>query len=300
MKTEKLLLILQYIKLFLSIMIAIIMFMLTAENHELREKLENKNCPCQKIQLMNELKAFSSHLPYNINNCDNVKHYNYSTQKDFKKEQFNLGWVKKDNVILRLQADINSDMLAVIPYNTEINFTFYNQNWLKIQYNNLIGFIEKENVSLNKNEYNDFIIPQYPGFKSYMDYRAIKDQQSAQYKLLNYYGYSDNGFRKVNDRYCIAVGSYFNTSIGQYIDLILENGVVIKCIMGDLKADIHTEDNNIFTSLNKCCSEFIVDINTLDSFVAKTGNISRINPSWNSPVKYIRIYDKNIFDEIGE
>lgn len=38
---------------------------------------------------------------------------------------------------------------------------------------------------------------------------------------------------KLDDRYLIAVGSKFNTLPGQYIDLILENGVVIKCMMGD-------------------------------------------------------------------
>ena len=70
--------------------------------------------------------------------------------------------------------------------------------------------------------------------------------------------------------------------------------------MGDLKADIHTEDNNIFTTLNKCCSEFIIDKDSLDTFIASTGNISRSNPSWDSPVKYVRVYNKNFFDTIGE
>lgn len=215
---------------------------------------------------------------------------------NIEKEVYIKGFIVNDNVII--YDKINGNQIDTLLYNTEIMFTVINDNedWLKING----GYIKKKDVSINKNVFREFTIPEYPGFKSYMDYRSVNIPTAIQYKLLTIHGYTDNGFRKVNGRYCIAVGSYFNTSIGQYIDLILENGVVIQCIMGDLKADVHTDKTNMFTSLNTCCSEFIVDVNSLDSYVAKTGNISNASPSWNSPVKYIRVYDKNFFNDIGE
>ena len=220
-----------------------------------------------------------------------------------KEEVYLDGWTIYERVEIKTEPDIHAENIVVFPYNTFINFTMLDNNteWAKVNINEKeVGYIQLKNISFNKNEYCDFSIPSYSGFKSYMDYRTVTSTTSLQYQLLSIYGYSDNGFRKVNGRYCIAVGSYFNTTIGQYIDLILENGVVIKCVMGDLKADIHTEENNIFTSLNNCCSEFIIDINELDPYVANAGNISKANPSWDSPVKYIRVYNKNFFDTLGE
>ena len=264
-------------------------------NNEIQCGIINK---LTKIKLINEISSIP-HQPLGVN--EEITNYNVFDFKS-REEYYTLGWVKNDNTPIWSRQDINSTVVSIVNYNDIINITFTNKdNWLKVKYNdNIIGYIEKQHISLQENEYHDFLISDYPGFKSYMDYRAIEIPTSAQYKLLSIYGYTDNGFRKVNGRYCIAVGSYFNTSIGQYIDLILENGVVIECIMGDLKADIHTEDNNIFTTLNKCCSEFIIDKDSLDAFVASTGNISRSNPSWDSPVKYVRVYNKNFFDTIGE
>lgn len=302
-KNKKIFSILSIIILLLPYFIFYNMCMISNAEYD-RQMVLNNEIQCgiinklTKIKLINEISPIL-HQPLEIN--EEITNYNVFDFKS-REEYYTLGWVKNDNIPIWSRQDINSTVVSIVNYNDIINITFTNKdNWLKVKYNdNIIGYIEKQHISLQENEYHDFLIPDYPGFKSYMDYRAIEIPTSAQYKLLSIYGYTDNGFRKVNGRYCIAVGSYFNTSIGQYIDLILENGVVIECIMGDLKADIHTEDNNIFTTLNKCCSEFIIDKDSLDAFVASTGNISRSNPSWDSPIKYVRVYNKNFFDTIGE
>ena len=244
------------------------------------------------------LKSPQLKLPIQYMNVSNVYNRNEFRGENSKESYVN-GWIKEDVVYIHSEPNFSSSITGALVYNEVVEFTPIpeTKEWVKIKFMDITGYILTSNLSLEKNIYIDFEIPTYSGFKSYMDYRTVTTPTSAQYNLLNNYGYSDGGFRKVDGRYCIAVGSYFNTSIGQYIDLILENGIVIKCIMGDLKANIHTEDNNIFTSANKCCSEFIIDINTLDSYVAKTGNISKSNPSWDSPVKYIRVYNENVFDE---
>ena len=248
------------------------------------------------IEKVIPLKAPKLDAPIQYVNVSNV--YNHNKEQNIEDIYIN-GWVKNDTIYIYTEPSFSSSISGVLTYNEVIEFTPIKETkeWVKIKFMDVTGYVLISNLSLEKNSYVDFEIPTYSGFKSYMDYRTVTVPTSAQYNLLNTYGYSDGGFRKVNDRYCIAIGSYFNTSIGQYIDLILENGIVIKCIMGDLKADIHTENNNIFTSANKCCSEFIVDLNTLDPYVAKTGNISKNNPSWDSPVKYIRVYNENVFDK---
>lgn len=147
-------------------------------------------------------------------------------------------------------------------------------------------------------KYLEYSIPEYNGFKSYMDYNKLSCKTSSQYTLQKYFTMTtEDGMRMIDGRYCIAIGSYFNCKVGQYIDLVLENGTVIPCIMGDLKADVHTDSQNIFTMPTKCCSEFIVDTDKMNSWVKYTGDFSNYKSDWNSPVKAIRVYDKNILDE---
>ena len=48
----------------------------------------------------------------------------------------------------------------------------------------------------------------------------------------------------VDGRYCVAVGTYYAKNVGDYIDVYMENGNVIPCIVADFKADIHTDKSN--------------------------------------------------------
>lgn len=139
--------------------------------------------------------------------------------------------------------------------------------------------------------------PYTSGFKSYMDYRAITSINSLQYILQNDYAYTGNyGIRMVNNRYCIAVGSHFTTNVGQYIDLVLENGTVIQCILADQKADVHTDEDNIVTMHNGCMSEFVVDTDSLDYMAKICGDISYCEDNWDSRVIEVIVHDENIFN----
>lgn len=129
----------------------------------------------------------------------------------------------------------------------------------------------------------EYDIPNNRGFKSYMDYKALNDKESAQYELQQSAETNEEGLRVFEECYCIAVGSYIEPEIGQKIDLVLENGTVINCIVGDVKADSDTDKDNIFTP-NGCCSEFIIDNSKLDTDVKNMGNVSFLKDEWNSPV----------------
>ena len=157
--------------------------------------------------------------------------------------------------------------------------------------------IVAEEIEINI-EYTSYDVPKSTGFKSYMDYRTVTNKTSNQYKLINLYTNTGNyGIRMVDDRYCIAVGTYFTTEIGQYLDLILENGTIIPCVLTDIKADIHTDSSNIMTLANGCVSEFVVDTKSLHTTAKRMGDISYCCKEWNSPVVEIIVYNQNVFDE---
>ena len=127
-----------------------------------------------------------------------------------------------------------------------------------------------------------------------MSYKAISNTGSKQYKLQQVAQSSYNGLRMVNGRYLIAIGTYFKADVGTYIDLVLQNGNVIPCVVGDIKSDEHTDSTRIFTSANNCCSEFITDNKHLPATVQMTGNVSNIQEGWNSPVANFIVYDTKL------
>jgi len=151
--------------------------------------------------------------------------------------------------------------------------------------------IEPQEARVDCVAYN---IPNYSGRKSYMSCNLF-GRNTKQYKLQAMATIDENGFCKVFDRYCIAVGSYFNVQIGQFVDLFLDNGVMIPCVIGDMKADQHTDETNMFSN-NGCCSEFLVNTTKLNKDVKISGDVSSLRPDWKPQVKMIVTYDLNAFD----
>lgn len=112
--------------------------------------------------------------------------------------------------------------------------------------------------------------------KSYMDYRTITDKTSEQYKLQhNENIYTDNeGFRKIGDNFIIAVGTYFGCNVGQEVTVKLSSGATFKAIVGDIKADIHTDSENIQHNVDGSVVEFLVDSKKLDKIIKAMGDCS--------------------------
>lgn len=206
------------------------------------------------------------------------------------------GWTK-EQTLGRIMPNENSLVMRIFYFNTPIRYEYLSNGWVRVEHNNDYYYIKKEDIANNEFDYNEFSIPNHRDFKSYMAYTAITMKSSPQYKLQNEYAYTgEYGIRKVNERYCIAIGSHFGANIGQYVDLILENGTIIPCIKGDAKANQDTEDSNIFTR-NGCCSEFIIDNSQLHQSARNSGNISNVCDEWKSQVVAIRVYEENVFDE---
>lgn len=136
------------------------------------------------------------------------------------------------------------------------------------------------------------VIKEYPitdgnTTKTVLPYKAF-GKNTNQAKLQSLCQTNEVGLRVYDGRFTIAVGTYFNTSIGQYFDLVLENGTVIPCIMGDLKADIHTDSRGLFTEASGCMTEFIVD----RTYLPNKNSATYCYEEWNSKVVNVIVYNK--------
>ena len=205
------------------------------------------------------------------------------------------GWTIT-NVNVRSEPSTDCEVLEVYPFNTPIQYYKFNDEWAKIVYPTGYAYMSLQYISNEKLNYRDYTVPITSGFKSYMPYTAITSKSSPQYKLQQIAYTGTYGIRQYDNRYCVAIGTGFNADIGTYFDLILSNGTVIPCIVADIKADRHTDSNNMITIANGCLTEFIVDSSALNKNAKRMGDISYCNEDWNSRVEKIRVYDKNIFE----
>lgn len=107
-----------------------------------------------------------------------------------------------------------------------------------------------------------------------MDYRTITNKSSVQYAMQLEALTDENGFRKYDDRFMVAVGTAYASECGIKINITLEDGTVINCITGDIKADIHTDPTNTHIPHNGNIVEFIVDTKTISDICRKMGDMS--------------------------
>ena len=121
-------------------------------------------------------------------------------------------------------------------------------------------------------------------FFAYMDYNTITDTNSYQYQYQVNYCYTDDmGLRRNQyGDYVIALGSYYGTEIGTRYSITLDNGTIFTAVLGDCKADMHTDAMNQYRSAGynseyQNVIEFIVDSNYLSSEVKSMGNIGAYN-----------------------
>ncbi len=223
--------------------------------------------------------------------------------KSSKSKAQKITWVDgytTSNVNIRAEPSIESEILEIVPFNSYICFYKYNDEWLCVKFHvetksgtNLItAYVKSEYVSTEKCSYIEYPVPNNT-IKSYMDYTAISSKKSKQYKLRQNSYTGNYGIRQVNGRYCVAVGSYFTTEIGTYMDLILENGNTIPCILADCKANKDTDTNNVITH-DGSLAEFVVDTPCLSKTVKYMGDISTATEDWESPIIEIKIYERKV------
>lgn len=207
--------------------------------------------------------------------------------------EFKTGWTSA-RVNVRDGAGLDTNIYSVKDFNRKIEYASYNKNWAIIKYDegkNGFAFMHKSCISETKPDHEIKSAP-LPNRKSYMYYQAITDTSSKQYRLQMRAHTNSEGLRMLNGRYMIALGSRYSVNIGQYVDLVLDNGTIIECILGDAKSDRHTDVTNSI-ALDGSVAEFIVDTN-LNSASKYRGDASYSYEGWDSPVAKVIVYDKII------
>lgn len=132
----------------------------------------------------------------------------------------------------------------------------------------------------------------YKGTKSYEYASAITNKGSKAYELKSISETDENGFLRYKERYLVAIGTHFNAPVGTFITITLENGEEIPAVVGDIKADKHTDQNNVYSMTCICATEFIVS----ESFKTSSGDVSSIFPEWQSKVASITTYEYNCLE----
>lgn len=197
-------------------------------------------------------------------------------------------YVKQNTYSYEKQTTVSVKIHKYNKYNIVNGKVSKNKKWLIVNQKGQISYILKIDLTTKK-PYVDKDTPKN-SFKSYMSYKAISNKNSKQYKLQQKAITGTYGIRMVDNRYCVALGSYYTHKIGQKVDLIMDDGTIIPCIVGDGKADIHTDSKNQKTQ-NGCISEFIVDISVLNKDAKRSGNISSCSKKFNQSIKKIRIWN---------
>lgn len=128
----------------------------------------------------------------------------------------------------------------------------------------------------------DVPLPDMPtDMKQYTDYRIYGIEGTPHNRLRNS-SYTDiDGMRRFGSDYIVAIGSFYSTDIGDRFEVELDSGNVFTVIVGDGKADVDTDINNMYapcTNYNgEMCAnvlEFIVDTDTLPEKVISYGSVS--------------------------
>lgn len=179
---------------------------------------------------------------------------------------------------------------------TEHNKTTYKIKLLEYTYNKplLSGsqlifntIIDNKNVEIDtqptqqkKIEYQNYLVPNInTSFKAYMDYRTITNKTSTQYKLQQQ-AYTDNeGFRKIGEDYCIALGKYYSNNCGERFLITTDSGEQFTAIIADIKDNRHTNSTNQYVPMKNGRGnviEFIIDQNIMNNTTLKRGDISHL------------------------
>ena len=132
-------------------------------------------------------------------------------------------------------------------------------------------------------------VPEDTNFYCYMDYRAITDTSSDQWKLQEDCFTGICGFRYYIDAkgecyYTVGTTLYYSENIGDTFKVTFKNGNSIKVIVGDFKNPIHTVNKYGTQHYNfidkKYCTniiEFIVDVDNLPDKVKDWGTLTAID-----------------------
>lgn len=200
------------------------------------------------------------------------------------KEKSQIMYVIK-NAVVRKKPSSKAGKAGIVYALDRVRMVETDKGWSTIRYKHKQRYVKRKYLTKKKPKY---VIKSAPSnsFKSYESYRKLHYKQGR----LQERAHTDkNGLRKVDNRYCIAMGSYYSTKIGCKIDLLMSDGQVIKCILADMKSDRHTNRTHQKHIVDGSVVEFVVDARRLTKKVKRYGDISKIS-RFRRSVRKVRVY----------
>lgn len=143
-------------------------------------------------------------------------------------------------------------------------------------------------------EGTDVYVPDGLGkIHSYMGWQCISSRTSEQYKLIESAGmqFDSDGFGKIGDRYVVATTLTFG-NVGDFIDVVQDDGTIIKCIIGDIKSQHDAGCNMWGHNDGQCVVEFVVD---KSSWYGTNKTVVCYHPEWRQTIEKI-VNKGNYFD----
>lgn len=254
------------------------------------QQIGNENNSQDLLELINEnnYKSNSDYVAYKTAESGVTQLKSVYVHRDY---HFSTGWLKANTNVRTYDGFSDDNILTVLPKYSQVEYEYFNDEWCVIKYGDSVAYVHRDLISDHEITSDTYYAP-YNRIKSYMPYTAITSRSSAQWKLQQVAYTGIYGIRQVNGRFCIAVGSAYTSKIGQYIDLVLENGTVIPCILADQKANKDTNAENTITEHDGSLVEFVVDSGMLTGTVKRMGDISYATDSWNSMITKVIVYDE--------
>lgn len=142
--------------------------------------------------------------------------------------------------------------------------------------------LQEQNIHNGENSIREEVsLPSIPtNIKSFTDYRVYNIEGTPHYRLQNQCYTDQLGLRRFGEDYCVAVGSYYSTDIGDRFEVILDTGFTFTAIVSDTKADYDTDEKHMYTP---CVNyngedsgnllEFIVDIELISKEMYAYGSV---------------------------
>lgn len=246
----------------------------------------------EKAQPINELEI--EYVTYENATEDISNVVEYEVVDPIGKYEFeNVGYINVNTQLnVRQEPSTESEILTTLNWMDKVEYSLVNDDWAIILLGeDSVGYIADKYIQDELETYTKTYQVSGDKSKTYMDYRKITDRTSKQYRLqLRASTNEENGLRMLRNRYMVAIGSYFGCKVGQYIDVVLSDGEILECIVGDAKQDIHTDSNNLH-GLNGDTVEFIVNENILKDTTDVKGNISDVSDVFDGKVVEVRVYD---------
>lgn len=130
-----------------------------------------------------------------------------------------------------------------------------------------------QQLAERKKQKNIISTAKVSSFKSYMDYRTITNKGSYAYQLQQQAITDENGLRKINGYYCVAMGTRYG-KVGDTLYIETDEGAHWNVILADIKSDKHTDSTHSYTLSNGCMIEFIVDTEKMPIHIKRSGTVN--------------------------